>query len=287
MRFAALLFAVVLVATAAFAVVPTTMSYQAVFTDTEGNVMPDGVYTIGFHIFPSAAGGPPIWSEWQDVTVVNGVFEVILGSIFPLDPSDFLDPEGDGQWISISYEDTWMHPRQFISSVPYAFIACVADTARNLGVHTEQSLNDFISNTNNILNNFVAREATRFVFQDANNIVIDEDDETTFSSTNFTLNIASIVSFWGIVGEVFVTEEEEEQDYTTIRVDIIDNTTGLVVASTLTTGAALPGSPSVQSVSAELPVGTYHLEMELFCEDQEVQFRGYELGALYQAVPTN
>lgn len=133
MRFAAFLFAVVMVVSSAFAVVPTTMTYQAIFTDLEGNVMPDGVYEIGFHIFSSAIGGPPVWSEWQDVTVTDGVFEVTLGTIFALDPSDFLDPEGDGLWMSLEYNDTWMHPRQFISSVPFAFISCWADSARTAG----------------------------------------------------------------------------------------------------------------------------------------------------------
>lgn len=152
MKFAALLFAAVLFVTSAFAIVPTTMTYQAIFTDLEGNVMPDGVYEIGFHIFSSPVGGPPVWSEWQDVTVTDGVFEVILGTWNPLAPSDFLDPEGDGVWMSLSYNDTWMNPRQFISSVPFAFIACWADSARkamladsatNLGVHTSQSVTDF------------------------------------------------------------------------------------------------------------------------------------------------
>lgn len=145
MRFATLLFAVALVVSSAFAVVPTTMTYQAIFTDLEGNVMPDGVYTIGFHIFPSPVGGPPVWSEWQEVTVTNGVFEVILGTIFPLNFTDFLDPEGDGQWMSLEYEDTWMHPRQFINSVPYAFIACLSDSTRKLGDFNGDSLSSVIN----------------------------------------------------------------------------------------------------------------------------------------------
>lgn len=286
MKFAAFLFAAALFVTSAFAIVPTTMTYQAIFTDLEGNVMPDGVYEIGFHIFPSPVGGPPVWSEWQDVTVTDGVFEVILGSIFPLDVTDFIDAEGDGVWISMSYNDTWMNPRQWISSVPFAFIACLADSARKLGVHTPESLTDFINTTNNFINTFAAREVTSFVHRDANVITIDEDDETEFMSTNFSLNVPSIVTFWGTVGDVNTTEESEVEDYTTIRVDIVNVNTEQVVASTITTGAALPGSPSVQSVSTELPAGTYELVMELFCEDQEVQFRGFELGALYQSVPT-
>ncbi len=287
MRFAAFLFAVVLVVSSAFADVPGTMTYQAIFTDLEGNVMPDGVYTIGFHIFTGPTGGPPVWSEWQDVTVTDGVFEVILGTIFPLTIQDFLDPEGNGTWLSLEYNQTWMHPRQVISSVPYAFIACLADSARKLGVHTPESLTDFINTTNNILNSFVAREVTSFVHREANVVTIDEDDETEFSSNNFSLNVPSIVTFWGTVGDVNTTEESETADYTTIRVDIVNVNTEQVVASTITTGAALPGSPSVQTVSTELPAGTYRLVMELFCEDQEVQFRGFELGALYQSVPTH
>ncbi|MBK6765016.1 MAG: hypothetical protein IPG71_01540 [bacterium] len=206
MRFAALLFAVVLVVTAAFAVVPTTMSYQAVFTDTEGNVMPDGVYTIGFHIFPSAAGGPPVWSEWQDVTVSNGVFEVILGALFPLDPSDFLDPEGDGQWISISYEDTWMHPRQFISSVPYAFISCWADSARssaNVGSLSEQELIDNVNQVDNHETRIDALEAAEFGMfsQNANGGIV---GTTPVAFPSFTFDVggpASIIFFAQVIND--------------------------------------------------------------------------------------
>lgn len=134
MRFAAFLFAVALVVSSAFAVCPTTMTYQGIFTDLEGNVMPDGVYTIGFHIFPSPVGGPPVWSEWHDnVTVTNGVFEVILGTIFPLAFTDFFDPEGDGCWFSLEYNDTWMNPRQLINTVPYSLNTCMADSSTTTG----------------------------------------------------------------------------------------------------------------------------------------------------------
>lgn len=286
MKFAALLFAAVLFVTSAFAIVPTTMTYQAIFTDLEGNVMPDGVYEIGFHIFSSPVGGPPVWSEWQDVTVTDGVFEVILGTWNPLAQTDFLDPEGDGVWLSLSYNDTWMNPRQFISSVPFAFIACLADSARKLGIHTPESLTDFINSTNNFINSFVARQVTSFIHRETSVITIDEDDETEFSTPNFSLNVPSIVTFWGTVGEVNTVDEDEFENYTTIRVDIVNVNTEQVVASSITTGAALPGSPSVQTISAQLPAGTYQLVMELFCEDQEVQFHGFELGALYQSAPT-
>jgi len=241
MRFAAFLFAVVLVVSSAFAVVPGTMTYQAIFTDLEGNVMPDGVYTIGFHIFTGPTGGPPVWSEWQEVTVTDGVFEVILGTIFPLTIQDFLDPEGNGQWLSLEYNQTWMHPRQFISSVPYALIACYADSARVAG------------NTST-----GAYHETQFPDDQI------ENDELVLESGTFTLNTISAVTF-------FTTSIVEHDDSDGMlyrgRIDIIDGL-GSIVASSMEVKQISPADLNIQGLTANLPAGTYFLRLTLWTTDE-------------------
>ena len=65
--------------------IPQTLSYQGVLTDANGTLVPDGKYTLTFKLFDAAAGGMAIWSENQEVFIQNGLFNVALGSVSPLD----------------------------------------------------------------------------------------------------------------------------------------------------------------------------------------------------------
>jgi len=102
-----------------FAEVPGRLSYQGVLKDSQGAVVPDGTYTMTFRIYNVASGGSPLWEETQDVSVSKGVFNVVLGSVNPLDVS-FSDQLYLG--ISVSGEDE-LTPRLPFTSVPYSF-AC-------------------------------------------------------------------------------------------------------------------------------------------------------------------
>lgn len=73
-----------LVSQIALAQVPQTMSYQAVLTDANGAVVADGNYNLGFKLYNTATGGTPMWTETQNAAVKNGIANVILGSVTPL-----------------------------------------------------------------------------------------------------------------------------------------------------------------------------------------------------------
>ena len=72
-------------ASAGFAQVPQTISYQGVLTGGDGRAVADGDYTIRFDLYDRAVGGSLLWSESHEATVGSGIFHVILGTITPLD----------------------------------------------------------------------------------------------------------------------------------------------------------------------------------------------------------
>jgi hypothetical protein len=65
--------------------IPQTMAYQGMLTSGDGAAILDGDYRFTFRIYPSQSGGSPIWEEKQAVVVTEGVFNVILGKVKPLD----------------------------------------------------------------------------------------------------------------------------------------------------------------------------------------------------------
>ena len=140
--FLAFLIAVMLVATAN-AVVPPTMTYQGIFMDADGNVMPDGDYEVGFHIFGGPFGGPPDWTEYRTIHVVNGLFEIVLGEVVPMNPAFIRQT---GTWLGLTYNQQFLEPRQPMNSVAYSFRTCWADSAfgaATLGIHTPASITAF------------------------------------------------------------------------------------------------------------------------------------------------
>ena len=68
-----------------WAQIPQTISYQGVLTDELGILIADGNHELTFMIYDIDEGGPALWSETHlSVAVVDGVFNVILGSVVPL-----------------------------------------------------------------------------------------------------------------------------------------------------------------------------------------------------------
>jgi microcystin-dependent protein len=59
--------------------VPKLINYQGKLTDAAGENLRAGQYTLRFKLFDAAAAGTLVWGEEREVTVVKGVFNVILG----------------------------------------------------------------------------------------------------------------------------------------------------------------------------------------------------------------
>ncbi|MFQ5677059.1 MAG: hypothetical protein ACE5G1_14280, partial [bacterium] len=108
----------------ASAQIPQTMSYQGVLTVADGNPVDDGAVSLIFNLYDAAAGGTALWEETQQVTTTNGLFNVILGSVNPLDL-----PFDKPYWLGITVgQDGEMAPRIALTASPYSLGATATVT---------------------------------------------------------------------------------------------------------------------------------------------------------------
>ncbi len=99
----------------AYSQVPDSLSFQAFVTDSAGTPIDDPSVSMTFKLYQSSV---EVWTETQlAVPVVDGQFEVILGSVTPID-SVIFDQRTE---IGISVEgDAEMTPRTILLPAPYA-----------------------------------------------------------------------------------------------------------------------------------------------------------------------
>ncbi|MFH1927155.1 MAG: hypothetical protein ABIK79_03125 [Chloroflexota bacterium] len=117
--------------------VPSVMNYQGVLSDpATGDPVPGGDYEIRFALYDVASGGTALWTETQTVTVENGLFSVLLGSVNPLSPGDFTGSTYLGVKVGADAE---MTPRLQIVSVPYAIHAQQAASAPFSGLDFDRA----------------------------------------------------------------------------------------------------------------------------------------------------
>ena len=75
----------------AYAVIPSVVDFQGYLTDLNGLSVTDDSYEIWFQLKPDSPDSvDPLWSEIHTVNVVNGIYQVRLGSI-----TSFSDPDGN------------------------------------------------------------------------------------------------------------------------------------------------------------------------------------------------
>jgi hypothetical protein len=98
--------------------ISSTMSYQGKLSDINGNPLNTNV-SVRFSIYAQSAGGAALWQETHpQVTVTNGIFNVLLGSVTPFTNGLFGNPS---LFLGINVaSDGEMSPRSPISSVPFA-----------------------------------------------------------------------------------------------------------------------------------------------------------------------
>jgi hypothetical protein len=96
--------------------IPQTLSYQGVLTDAGGNPVVDGDYNLTFRLYETESGGTAIWTEEQTTSVVNGLFNVILGKSTSY-PIAFDKP----YWLGITIDSgTELLPRIELTSSAYS-----------------------------------------------------------------------------------------------------------------------------------------------------------------------
>jgi hypothetical protein len=154
--------------------IPRTLSYQGVLTNNEGVNVPDGDYDINFKLYNVLENGTALWEEQHnDVTVINGVFNVILGSNSTLDLSfDEL------YWLSIAVEGGLeLSPRLKLTASSYSFYSINATNADN-----------FASNPPN---HYLGIESINGQVGDINrNVAIEAGDNINIDSINNVVTIS-------------------------------------------------------------------------------------------------
>ncbi len=113
---------------------PGVMNYQGYLENSSGQPI-SGTVTLRFRIYDASSGGTNVWDETQaGVSVSNGFFNVLLGSVTPLTAAIF---DSTTRYIQVSV-DTGSGftdlPRQRLGSVPYAFQAEVAKSVPYTGI---------------------------------------------------------------------------------------------------------------------------------------------------------
>ncbi|KQC13783.1 MAG: hypothetical protein APR63_00205 [Desulfuromonas sp. SDB] len=107
--------------------IPTQMNYQGYLILTADTTPVTANLDMVFELFTTETGGSSFWSEtYNDVPVENGIFNVILGSITPLDPDSFT---GYPLWLQTTVEGEVLSPRKKIVTTAYSIRSLFADTA--------------------------------------------------------------------------------------------------------------------------------------------------------------
>ncbi len=118
--------------------VPSLINYQGVLTDANGNLI-TGTLTkpMIFAVYDAANGGVMKWGpENQTVQIVNGQFNVLLGSVLT-NPAITTAFDGPNRYLSIKVDGVELLPRQQVLSTGYAVQAeravhaALADNATN------------------------------------------------------------------------------------------------------------------------------------------------------------
>ncbi len=118
----------------AWAAPPEKINLQGLLTSGAGVPAPDGLYGITLRLFDAQTGGEKLHEESfgaaNSVTVTNGRFSLIAGSITPLPVGALIG--ADQLWVELQVEVDEPLPRRRVWSTPFAMSAGIAATASNL-----------------------------------------------------------------------------------------------------------------------------------------------------------
>lgn len=114
--------------TAFAAVSPNLMSYQGFLKDSGGDPV-NGNVAVTFRIFDDPAAGTMLWEEVHStVSVVDGNFGVILGSVAKAAVGDSVF-SASNRWLEIEVDGESMSPRTQVVSTPYSLRVSTVDGA--------------------------------------------------------------------------------------------------------------------------------------------------------------
>jgi hypothetical protein len=105
----------------------SVIPYQGRLADTNGDSL-DGSYAMTFKLYNLASGGSAIWTEtWSggnSISVTNGLFNVLLGTLTPVSATTFANH--NSLWLGVTVgADSEMAPRVQLGSTPFSMQALV------------------------------------------------------------------------------------------------------------------------------------------------------------------
>jgi len=107
--------------------VPQQINYQGYLVNSSDSSAVTDTLEMIFRIYDDPASGDFLWSEPQsEVPVINGLFNVLLGSVTQF-PDDLFN--GQELWLETTVEGETLSPRKKLVSVPYGFRSKEADHA--------------------------------------------------------------------------------------------------------------------------------------------------------------
>jgi hypothetical protein len=119
--------------------VPQMINYQGVLSDSTGQPLSGGYY-LTFTIYDAPEDpGNILWQEGKTVTVSNGLFSVMLGSMTPLTDTVFSDT-GRYLGIRVGTGEPEISPRTPLVSSPYAFRIQTLDGATGGDIYGDVKL---------------------------------------------------------------------------------------------------------------------------------------------------
>lgn len=102
----------------AYAAIPRIINYQGRLTDKDDNPL-SGNFLVTFRFYDLQTGGQPLWEEGHILNIKNGAFNVLMGSVKPLE-MDF----NKDLWLGMEVaSDGEMTPRIKLASSVYALNA--------------------------------------------------------------------------------------------------------------------------------------------------------------------
>ena len=123
--------------------IPHLIRFQGRLTDKDNKPL-TGTYDITFGIYDTEEGGVPEWSETHtNVQITNGILNVLLGSINPIDL-----PFDEHYWLSTEIgNDGEMQPRQRITSVGYTYRTEFAQKGGTVAYTTQGEITKTLSSS--------------------------------------------------------------------------------------------------------------------------------------------
>ena len=179
-----------------------TMNYQGKLTDNTGATVANGTYTIVFKLYTAPTGGAAIWTETRSgankVTVTNGLFSVMLGSITSVSSVNF----NQALYLGVTVEaDAEMTPRKAIGTVPSAFEARkLGGVASSSFLRSDQAgtASGLVTFTNGLISN-ASSTVARLSFLNATgtSLYIGGDRITEFVGSGLTLSGTTLTASLG------------------------------------------------------------------------------------------